>query len=353
MTKKKFLDSVDVKSPCNESWDEMFGNDEVRFCSHCAKNVHNLSAMTKKKAEELVKKSEGKLCVRYIKTPEGKLITASPTLTKITRRATIAASVLATSLTLSTMAYSQGEPIKPKDNSTQTQKDILKKDNEKQDLATNSGTVMDELNAVISQATVILLDVKSGKILKTQTNDEGIYEFKNVEIGIYQIESFANGFATTNLKDVEVKQSSFKKDIMLQVGELIGEVIFIEVSTSITGVIKDRNDAVIPNAKITLRGTKTGKTLETKSHSDGSYDLIDFEPGVYELTIESTGFKKALMQNIEVLKDAKLQKDFVLEVGGVLICELTVEPPSKKSEAKNKSIINKKTKSSKPKKKKN
>ena len=59
MKKKKLLDSINVKSPCSESWDEMFGNDEVRFCSHCAKNVHNLSAMTRQKAKELIKNSNG------------------------------------------------------------------------------------------------------------------------------------------------------------------------------------------------------------------------------------------------------------------------------------------------------
>jgi hypothetical protein len=34
---KKFIDSIRVADPCHESWDEMTGNDRVRFCSHCAK----------------------------------------------------------------------------------------------------------------------------------------------------------------------------------------------------------------------------------------------------------------------------------------------------------------------------
>ena len=113
--KKDFLDSINVKSPCSESWDEMKGNDEVRFCSHCAKNVHDISAMTRAKAEKLVKNSNGKLCVRYVKNPNGKLITTPPKLTQIKRRATFAAGILATSLTFSALTYAQGQPIQSKE----------------------------------------------------------------------------------------------------------------------------------------------------------------------------------------------------------------------------------------------
>jgi hypothetical protein len=258
---------------------------------------------------------------------------------------------LATSLTLSTMAYSQGEPMVKKDDSTQTQKDKSSKNGSNQDFATVSGTVLDELNAVISKATVVLHNTKSGTTLKTQTNDEGVYEFRNVEIGIYQIESFANGFATTNLKDVEVKQFSVKKNITLSVGEMMGEVIFIEVSTSLTGTIKDQNGAVIPKAKITLRDTKTGKTFETKSNANGSYDFINFEPSIYELTVESLGYKKAVMKNVEVLKDAKLREDFVLEVGGIVMEQIVVAESIETSKPLQK--ITATPKKSKPKKKKN
>jgi hypothetical protein len=51
MSKKKVIDAIEVKSPCSESWDEMQGNDQVRFCSHCAKSVNNLSEMTRREAE--------------------------------------------------------------------------------------------------------------------------------------------------------------------------------------------------------------------------------------------------------------------------------------------------------------
>ena len=63
MSKMSFIDGIEVKSPCGESWDEMAGNDIVRFCSHCSKNVNNLSELTRRQAEKLFRKSGGSLCV--------------------------------------------------------------------------------------------------------------------------------------------------------------------------------------------------------------------------------------------------------------------------------------------------
>ncbi len=65
------LSRVRVGFPCNQDWNTMRGNDKVRFCDHCAKNVHNLSEMTPEAALELVERSEGRLCVRYIPNPDG------------------------------------------------------------------------------------------------------------------------------------------------------------------------------------------------------------------------------------------------------------------------------------------
>ncbi len=60
------LSRVRVKSPCSQDWNTMRGNDQVRFCDHCAKNVHDLSEMTPEAALELVERSEGRLCVRFV-----------------------------------------------------------------------------------------------------------------------------------------------------------------------------------------------------------------------------------------------------------------------------------------------
>src|SRR5688572_4565574 len=115
MKKPGFIDSVRVKDPCTKAWDEMTGNDQVRFCTHCDKEVNNLSAMTRKEALKLVRKSGGSLCIRYVQQPITKAPMFSEQLTQITRRRSplMAAGVMTASLTLSTLAYAQGGAMVP------------------------------------------------------------------------------------------------------------------------------------------------------------------------------------------------------------------------------------------------
>ncbi|XXY19401.1 cell division protein ZapB [Sorangium sp. So ce216] len=70
------LDSLRVASPCTASWDEMAGDDRVRFCQRCEKNVYNLSEMPRDEAERLVRAAAGDLCVRLYQRADGTVLTA-------------------------------------------------------------------------------------------------------------------------------------------------------------------------------------------------------------------------------------------------------------------------------------
>lgn len=69
------LDNLRVASPCNASWDEMKGDERVRFCGHCEKNVFNLSAMTRDEAEALILATNAKICVRMYRRADGTVLT--------------------------------------------------------------------------------------------------------------------------------------------------------------------------------------------------------------------------------------------------------------------------------------
>ncbi len=70
------LGELRIASPCNEPWDAMTGDEAVRFCGRCEKNVYNLSAMTRADAEALLAAKEGKLCVRFYQRADGTVLTA-------------------------------------------------------------------------------------------------------------------------------------------------------------------------------------------------------------------------------------------------------------------------------------
>ena len=65
------LHRIRIASPCSASWEEMRGDERVRFCQQCRLNVYNLSAMEPENAEKLVREKEGRLCVRYYARPDG------------------------------------------------------------------------------------------------------------------------------------------------------------------------------------------------------------------------------------------------------------------------------------------
>ena len=76
ITSIPLLQDVRVASPCNASWDEMAAIDgeRVKFCSGCKKNVYNLSAMSQGEAEGLLRRHEGRLCVRYYQRGDGTVL---------------------------------------------------------------------------------------------------------------------------------------------------------------------------------------------------------------------------------------------------------------------------------------
>jgi hypothetical protein len=69
------LEMVRVASPCTADWDEMHGDDRVRFCGQCNLNVYNLSGMEREEAEELISGREGRLCVRLLVRHDGTVLT--------------------------------------------------------------------------------------------------------------------------------------------------------------------------------------------------------------------------------------------------------------------------------------
>ena len=69
------LDQIKIASPCSADWERMEGNDRVRFCAECKKNVFNLSAMTRRDAEALLNKTNGNLCARLYRRADGTILT--------------------------------------------------------------------------------------------------------------------------------------------------------------------------------------------------------------------------------------------------------------------------------------
>ncbi len=239
MSKFNLLDAVEVKTPCEQDWKTMHGNSEIRFCDHCAKDVHNLSEMTRKQARRLVARSNGGICVRFIRRPDGKIQTIKNTLHQITRQSGIAAGVLGTSITLSSLSYAQ-TPIE--NNQTETAQ-IVEVAVEKSDNpnGTISGTIFDPHGAVVPFAQVTINNEQNNFYQSVNSNQEGFYEFKDVPNGDYKLKFDAGGFNSKEIAQISVNGGEATQNAQLAVQNL-QEVVTVggnsETETYVTlGVI--------------------------------------------------------------------------------------------------------------------
>ena len=69
------LDRVVIAAPCDEPWEGMKGDDRVRHCARCRKDVYDVSAMTRDEAEALLRGADGRLCVQLFRRRDGTVLT--------------------------------------------------------------------------------------------------------------------------------------------------------------------------------------------------------------------------------------------------------------------------------------
>jgi hypothetical protein len=66
---------VRIASPCSAAWDDMSGDDTIRFCPKCQLNVYNFAEMTEAKVNQLLIEREGKVCAKIYQRASGSLVT--------------------------------------------------------------------------------------------------------------------------------------------------------------------------------------------------------------------------------------------------------------------------------------
>src|SRR6185369_15299805 len=89
-----------------------------------------------------------------------------------------------------------------------------------------------------------------------------------------------------------------------------------EVTTgSIGGTITDSAGAAIPGAKVIVSGPKGDRTAVT--NDQGVYNVDGLIPGSYNVTVEQTGFKKAVANNVQVFVTKTSTINVKLETGDI------------------------------------
>ena len=69
------LEDIQIAKPCKARWERMTGDDRTRHCGTCKLNVYNVAGMTREETVNLIRTSEGRVCLRIYKRYDGTLLT--------------------------------------------------------------------------------------------------------------------------------------------------------------------------------------------------------------------------------------------------------------------------------------
>jgi ankyrin repeat protein len=220
------FDRINIPAPCDADWDSMIGNEQVRFCEHCNLHVTDLSALTKQEAMRLVERSKGRLCVRFVGRPNGRVLTKQlpRKVHQIARRASrIAAGAFSATLSLSSAAVQaqSGVSLEAQRQTPAAAVIAVPLAHE----AALSGTVTDPNGAVVMGASVILSRKGTGAAFVCVTGDDGSYNFSMLEPGRYTMTVDAATFAPTQPIELELAGASTRTmDVTVEVPQVLEEV---------------------------------------------------------------------------------------------------------------------------------
>jgi Carboxypeptidase regulatory-like domain/TonB-dependent Receptor Plug Domain len=93
---------------------------------------------------------------------------------------------------------------------------------------------------------------------------------------------------------------------------------FPQVSGALlSGTITDSSDAAVARAQVVIRNVSTGIERKTVSDGNGVYNAPNLTPGIYDVTVQATGFTTERLQGIVLNVGATKVVDSKLHVGQV------------------------------------
>jgi hypothetical protein len=85
----------------------------------------------------------------------------------------------------------------------------------------------------------------------------------------------------------------------------------------VQGTVTDAQGAVVPGAQVTLTSKETNRTIQGTTNDSGVFTLLSLAPGIYTITAERAGFKKATIDNVQVLGEQMQSVNLQLAIGEV------------------------------------
>src|SRR5262245_1576735 len=98
---------------------------------------------------------------------------------------------------------------------------------------------------------------------------------------------------------------------------LLPATLFGQTLGTITGVVNDASGAAVARAQVAIKNMETNVVRSVTTNEGGNYNVPALNPGMYEIRVESTGFKTMTRSNVELQVQQTARVDFNLDVGQV------------------------------------
>jgi len=224
------IDRLRIATPCPIGWEQMTGDDRVRFCDHCHLNVYNISELSRSEAEKLIASTEGRLCARLFRRADGTVLTKDCPVGLRALRSRVAkrtAAIFAAIVSLSGAALGQESSSKDK-SSGPTQTKISRINIPEQTGTSLSVTVTDINGAPIADAKILITDLRTNDITNAATNNQGKFEVNSLPEGNYSIKVESQGFIAYTASDIVIEgRALISVNVVLEVGT-VGEIVIVE-----------------------------------------------------------------------------------------------------------------------------
>jgi len=84
---------------------------------------------------------------------------------------------------------------------------------------------------------------------------------------------------------------------------------------SIGGVVTNPNKEVVPNASIAVKNAGTNKEDTATTDDTGRFKVANLQPGIYSVTVSSSGFSEITQQNVVV----EVGRETSLEIARIVL----------------------------------
>lgn len=207
------LQTLRIPKPCSTDWENMTGDDRIRFCDQCNKQVFHLSAMTERQAEAIIAATRSNLCVRITTRKDGSVVTtevlatSQPRLHHIRRRVSpIATAVISAMMAFNPGVAAQTQTAKAHQVSTQTQ-DANREAQPQDTTSSLSGRLLNWRDPVIG-ARVRLINTNTDTIENvTFSATDGTFHFDNLQAGSYTLNIESAKFYNRQVQGIYLQQN--------------------------------------------------------------------------------------------------------------------------------------------------